>query len=120
MQPQLKVNHFTYERLSSDLDAEHALVAETHEGDKEQAEEDEERGTSGKQYLLLELFWTTAMRLRRQSVGGFVYIQHKESCCHKLMEATQGPWVSGTSSEDNDKKNSLFSHSSLKSIETFS
>jgi len=31
--------------LSSDLDAEHALVAETHEGDKEQAEEDEERGT---------------------------------------------------------------------------
>ena len=60
------------------------------------------------------------IRLRRQSVRGFVYIQHKENCCHKLMEATQGPWVSGTSSEDNDKKNSLFSHSSLKSIETFS
>ena len=40
VQLQLKVNHFTYERLSSDLDAEHALVAETHEGDKEQAEED--------------------------------------------------------------------------------
>ena len=49
--------------MSSDLDAEHALVAETHEGDKEQAEEDEERGTSGKPFLYLGLFWAT-IRLR--------------------------------------------------------
>ena len=50
--------------MSSDLDAEHALVAETHEGDKEQAEEDEERGTSGKPFLSLGLFWATTITLR--------------------------------------------------------
>ena len=78
LQLQVKVNNFTYERLSLDLDAEHALIAETHEGDKEQAEEDEERGTSGKQFLSLRLFWTT-IRLRIVSTN---FDKDKGNCCH--------------------------------------
>ena len=113
LQLQVKVNNFTYEGSSSDLDAEHAFIAETHEGDKEQAEEDEERGTSGKQFPSLGLFWTT-IRLRIVSTN----FDKGQGKLLPLIDGsnTRQLW-SQLRDRDNDKKNSLFGHSSLKSIE---